>query len=218
MAWHRGGFEFPEYVSVATRRARARAAAEKLARKQKRRLAPVGPIEGHQARAHLLGQGVVRQPRVVRRLRKPPSARQELCPARSRHRSSDPRRQASPRLISGTSIYEVDVTIRSLPPKSWSRSRPSAPGRSTRSSICCAEASDAGHGDRHAQAAAACFPRRSRSPSSARARTGPGCASTSPPRSTASAFVWTTSPSCSSTFVAWTMRIWSAAPPPRSRA
>ena len=46
MAWYGGGFEFPEYVSVATRRARARAAAEKIARKQKRSLAPVRPIEG----------------------------------------------------------------------------------------------------------------------------------------------------------------------------
>ena len=68
MAWYRGGFEFPEYVSVATRRARARAAAEKIARKQKRSLAPVGPIEWEQARAHLLGQGVVRQPGIVPRL------------------------------------------------------------------------------------------------------------------------------------------------------
>ena len=43
MPWYGGGFEFPEYVSVGTRRARARAAAEKIARKQKRSLAPVGP-------------------------------------------------------------------------------------------------------------------------------------------------------------------------------
>src|ERR1044071_1741056 len=47
MAGYGGGYEFPEYVSVKTRRARSRAAAEKIARKQKRSLAPVGPIEGH---------------------------------------------------------------------------------------------------------------------------------------------------------------------------
>jgi hypothetical protein len=47
MAWYGGGFEFPQYVSVATRRARARADAEKIARKQKRNLAPVGPIDGN---------------------------------------------------------------------------------------------------------------------------------------------------------------------------
>src|SRR5580704_12707069 len=47
MAWYGGGFEFPEYVSVGTRRARARAAAEKIARKQKRNLAPIGPIGGN---------------------------------------------------------------------------------------------------------------------------------------------------------------------------
>jgi hypothetical protein len=48
MAWFdRRRFEFPEYVSVATRRARARAAAEKIARKQKRSLAPVAPIDGN---------------------------------------------------------------------------------------------------------------------------------------------------------------------------
>src|SRR5215210_8068736 len=46
MAWYGGGFEFPEYVSVATRRSRSRAAAEKVSRKQKRSLAPVGPLPG----------------------------------------------------------------------------------------------------------------------------------------------------------------------------
>ena len=47
MAYYRGGFEFPDYVSVAQRRARARKAAEKIARKHGRALAPVGPIEGN---------------------------------------------------------------------------------------------------------------------------------------------------------------------------
>src|SRR5437868_7857895 len=46
MAWY-GEFEFREYVSVETRRARAREAAEKLARKQKRSFAPVGPLDGN---------------------------------------------------------------------------------------------------------------------------------------------------------------------------
>jgi hypothetical protein len=46
MAWYGGGFKFPEYVSVGARRARAHAVAEKIARKQKRVLAPVGPIDG----------------------------------------------------------------------------------------------------------------------------------------------------------------------------
>src|SRR5918911_1351252 len=47
MAWFGDGFEFPAYVSAATRRSRARAVAEKIARKQKRVLAPVGPLDGN---------------------------------------------------------------------------------------------------------------------------------------------------------------------------
>ena len=47
MAWYGSYSAFPEYVSVATRRARAKQAAARLARKQGRALAPVGPLDGN---------------------------------------------------------------------------------------------------------------------------------------------------------------------------
>ena len=165
-------------------------------------LCPCWSDRGQQARAQLLGEGVVRQPRVVRRLREPTSARPELRTARSRHRPADRGREH-------LRVDQRDVDLRGRRDDSIAclrragrRSLPSAPGRSTHSSICCA-ASCRRRSWRSSRArTVACFPRPSRSPSSAHARTGPGCASTSPPRSTVSAFAWTRSPSCSSTFAA----------------
>ena len=93
MAWHRRRFRIsrvrvrgdaPCARPRGRREDRAQAETQPRARSSDR---------GEQARAHLLGQGVVRQPGVVPRLREPPSTRQELCPARGRHRSADRRRQ-----------------------------------------------------------------------------------------------------------------------------
>ena len=120
MAWYGGGFEFPEYVSVATRRARARAAAEKIARKQKRSLAPIGPIGGNKLVRTFWGKAWCDNLESYR------DYENRLPRGRSyvRHGAVIDLRIGAGRvtaLVSGTSIYEVDVTIRSLPPKSWSK-------------------------------------------------------------------------------------------------
>jgi uncharacterized Zn finger protein len=120
MAWHGGGFEFPEYVSVATRRARARAAAEKIARKQKRSLAPVPAIEGAKLVRSFWGKAWCDNLESYR------DYENRLPRGRSyvRHGAVIDLRILAGKvtaLVSGTSIYEVDVTIRSLPPKSWSK-------------------------------------------------------------------------------------------------
>src|SRR5580704_14415173 len=120
MAWYGGGFEFPEYVSVGTRRARARAAAEKIARKQKRNLAPIGPIGGNKLVRTFWGKAWCDNLESYR------DYENRLPRGRSyvRHGAVIDLRIGAGRvtaLVSGTSIYEVDVTIRSLPPKSWNK-------------------------------------------------------------------------------------------------
>jgi uncharacterized Zn finger protein len=120
MAWYGGGFEFPEYVSVGTRRARARAAAEKIARKQKRSLAPIRPIEGTKLVRTFWGKAWCDNLESYR------DYENRLPRGRSyvRHGAVIDLRIGAGKvtaLVSGTSTYEVDVTIRSLPPKSWSK-------------------------------------------------------------------------------------------------
>jgi uncharacterized Zn finger protein len=120
MPWYGGGFEFPEYVSVGTRRARARAAAEKIARKQKRSLAPVGPIGGNKLVRTFWGKAWCDNLESYR------DYENRLPRGRSyvRHGAVIDLRILAGKviaLVSGTSIYEVDVKIRSLPPKSWSK-------------------------------------------------------------------------------------------------
>ena len=120
MAWNGGGFEFPEYVSVGTRRARARAVAEKIARKQKRSLAPVGPIDGSKLARTFWGKAWCDNLESYR------DYENRLPRGRSyvRHGAVIDLRILAGKvtaLVSGTSIYEVDVKIRSLPPKSWSK-------------------------------------------------------------------------------------------------
>jgi uncharacterized Zn finger protein len=120
MAWNRGGFEFPEYVSVATRRARARVAAEKIARKQKRSLASVGPIVGTKLARTFWGKAWCDNLESYR------DYENRLPRGRSyvRHGAVIDLQILAGKvtaLVSGTSLYEVDVKIRSLPPKSWSK-------------------------------------------------------------------------------------------------
>ena len=120
MAWNRGGFEFPEYVSVATRRARARADAEKIARKQKRNLTPVGPIDGNKLVRSFWGQAWCDN------LESYVDYANRLPRGRSYARNGaviDLQIAAGKiaALVSGTSTYEIGVTIRSLPPKSWTQ-------------------------------------------------------------------------------------------------
>jgi uncharacterized Zn finger protein len=120
MAWNGGGFEFPEYVSVGTRRARARVAAEKIARKQKRSLASVGPIPGTKLARTFWGKAWCDNLESYR------DYENRLPRGRSyvRHGAVIDLQILAGKvtaLVIGTSIYEVDVKIRSLPPKSWSK-------------------------------------------------------------------------------------------------
>lgn len=118
MPWYGGGFEFPEYVSVGTRRARARAAAEKIARKQKRSLAPVGPIEGNKLARTFWGKAWCDNlESYVDYANRLPRGR-----SYARHGAVIDLQIAAGKitaLVSGTETYEIGVTIRSLPPKSW---------------------------------------------------------------------------------------------------
>ena len=120
MAWYGGGFEFPEYVSVAERRARARAAAEKLARKQKRSLSPVGPIEGNKIVRTFWGKAWCNN------LESYSDYANRLPRGRgyARHGAVVDLQIAAGKvaaLVSGTSTYTIAVAIRSLPPKAWSQ-------------------------------------------------------------------------------------------------
>ena len=118
MAWYGGGFEFAEYVSVAERRARARKAAEKMARKRGHALAPVGPIEGNKLVRTFWGkawcQNLESYGDYVNRLPRGRSyARNgaviDLQIANGKVNA----------LVSGTSTYEIIVTIRSLHARRW---------------------------------------------------------------------------------------------------
>jgi uncharacterized Zn finger protein len=120
MPWYGGGFEFPEYVSVATRRARSRAAAEKIARKHKRSLAPVGPIDGNKLVRTFWGKAWCDNLESYR------DYENRLPRGRSyvRHGAVIDLRIGAgsvAALVSGTSTYEVDVKIHALPSKLWSQ-------------------------------------------------------------------------------------------------
>ena len=120
MAWYRDGFQFPEYVSVGTRRARARAAADKIARKQKRSLAPIGPIDGNKLVHTFWGKAWCDN------LESYGDYASRLPRGRSyaRHGAVIDLQITAGKvaaLVSGTSTYEVAVAIRRLPAKSWSQ-------------------------------------------------------------------------------------------------
>jgi uncharacterized Zn finger protein len=119
MPWSGGGFEFPAYVSVKTRRERARAVAEKIARKQKRNLASIGPIDGNKLVRTFWGKAWCDN------LESYGDYANRLPRGRSyaRHGAVIDLQIAAGKitaLVSGSSTYEIDVTIRRLPPKSWS--------------------------------------------------------------------------------------------------
>jgi uncharacterized Zn finger protein len=118
MAWYGRGFEYPEYVSVETRRKRARATAEKIARKQKRSLAPVGPIEGNKLVRTFWGKAWCDN------LESYSDYANRLARGRgyARHGAVIDLQIAAGKvsaLVSGTSAYTVAVAIRSLAPKAW---------------------------------------------------------------------------------------------------
>ena len=64
MSW--GSFGWRPYVSVAERRAKAARELSKLAKKTGRAASPV-VLDGRKDCHHILGQGVVRQPRSLQR-------------------------------------------------------------------------------------------------------------------------------------------------------
>jgi uncharacterized Zn finger protein len=120
MAWYGGGFEFADYVSVAERRARARKAAEKIARKRGRALVPVGPPEGKGSKLVSTFWG---------------KAWCDNLESYSDYANRLPRGRSYVRhgavidlqitkgkivaLVSGTSTYETKVSIRSLDAQRW---------------------------------------------------------------------------------------------------
>src|SRR4051812_13657629 len=118
MAWYRDDFQFPQYVSVATRKARARKAAEKLARKRGRTFAPVGPINGTKIARTFWGkswcQNLESYSDYANRL---PRGRTYV-----RHGAVIDLQIAAGKitaLVSGTETYEITVTISALEPRRW---------------------------------------------------------------------------------------------------
>ena len=77
---------FRPYVPVAERRLQAMKAIEKL---KERRSHQADQDRRPQDRQHLLGQGLVRKPGALFRLRQPAAARTNLCPQRLGDRSED---------------------------------------------------------------------------------------------------------------------------------
>jgi uncharacterized Zn finger protein len=120
MAWFDRGFEYPEYVSVATRRARARAEADKIARKQKRSLAPIAPIDGNKIVRTFWGKAWCDNLESYRDYEhRLPRGRSYVRHGAVIDLQIKPGKITA--LVSGTSTYTVAVKIRSLPPKSWSQ-------------------------------------------------------------------------------------------------
>jgi uncharacterized Zn finger protein len=118
MAWYGREFEFREYVSVETQRKRARALAEKIARKQKRSLVPIGPIQGNKLVRTFWGKAWCDN------LESYSDYANRLGRGRgyARHGAVIDLQIAAGKvsaLVSGTSAYTVTVVIRSLPPKAW---------------------------------------------------------------------------------------------------
>src|SRR4051812_32425965 len=119
MPWYRGDFEFTEYVSVADRRARARQASERIARHQKRVLAPVGPLEGRALTRTFWGKAWCKN------LESYSDYVNRLGRGRSyaRHGAVIDLQIASgavTALVIGSSMYESTITIRPLDAGRWS--------------------------------------------------------------------------------------------------
>ena len=97
-----------------------------------------GRHRGPDHRRHLLGQGLVRQPGIVQRLRQPPAARPHLRPQRLGRATCRSSRARSRRWSAARSFTRSTITIAPLPDSALaSASRRAAPARSARSSSCC---------------------------------------------------------------------------------
>ena len=123
-------------------RRRRRQAAREMAK-----LAEEGPHDlaggdrGPHDRQDVLGQGVVRQPRTLQRLREPAAARPDLRAQRLGGRSAD-RAGRVTALVSGSRLYEVKVKVGAgAARRAGKPSAATARARSIRSSSCCRDAS-----------------------------------------------------------------------------
>ncbi len=118
MAWYRSGFQFPDYVSVAARRARAQQVGETLGRKRGRAFAPVGPISGKKIALTFWGKSWCEN------LESYSDYANRLPRGRSyvRHGAVIDLQIAAGKvtaLVSGSSTYEITVTISALEPRRW---------------------------------------------------------------------------------------------------
>ena len=173
-------------VRVSRRTCRWPSAAPARARPPRRSRASAGAFSrqsvrrGQQDRSHVLGQGVVRKPRVVQRLRQPPAARPQLRAQRLGHRPAD-RERAVSALVSGQRRTRSPSPSGHCTPRRWKEiaaavhGKDRLAGRSARG-----QAVEAGDGDRHAQATGPVPDAGPDRASRARVPTGPACASTSP--------------------------------------
>jgi uncharacterized Zn finger protein len=121
-------FEFAPYVSVAERRARARKVAEKIARKRGLSLAPVGPLEGSKIVRTFWGKAWCDN------LQSYSDYATRLPRGRSyvRHGAVIDLQIASGKvtaLVSGTSMYETTIAIRSLESRRWKEIAGACTGR-----------------------------------------------------------------------------------------
>ena len=98
--------------SVARRREKAAA----KSRRSWRDLAPVRLARRH--RQDLLGQGLVRQPGALQRLRQPPAARAHLCPQRFGDRSPDPPGEVQAQ-VCGSSCIRWPSRVTAVPGRQW---------------------------------------------------------------------------------------------------
>ena len=119
---------FPEYVSVAARRARAQQEAAKLAKKHGRTLAPVGPIEGMKIVNTFWGKAWCQN------LESYSDYSTRLPRGRSyvRHGSVVDLQIAAGRitaLVSGSTLYETTVSIKPLDPRRWKEIAASCTGQ-----------------------------------------------------------------------------------------
>ena len=97
----------------------ARKAQRAMAKLRKKGQA-VSPVvdRGAHDRRDLLGQGLVRQPRALQRLREPPAARPHLCAQRLGGRSAD-RAGEVEAMVSGSALYKVAVSIAAVAKAHW---------------------------------------------------------------------------------------------------
>ena len=122
MAWYgsNGWDYYPPYMSVGEKKARGALALAKLLKKSKRTAEPVAGSPQATARDHLLGPGLGRQPRALRRPRQPAAARARLPAKRLRARPGDrPGRVEA--YVAGSELYRVTIGMAPLAKARWRR-------------------------------------------------------------------------------------------------